>query len=101
MPPFVPLPPDRVYTFENFPLGVVPQHQEIFYPGITNGWNQRLTIYTGELAVGHGSESETVRLNFQYPVLGFFNLVGAGTAIGIFPMNDPSFNQFRSAVANV
>ena len=49
----------------------------------------------------HGTESHLVNLCFQYPVLGFFNLPGAGTAIGIFPINDPSFNQFVSAVANV
>jgi hypothetical protein len=29
-----------------------------------------------------------------------FQLPGGGNAIGIFPINDPSFNQFRSAVAN-
>jgi hypothetical protein len=36
-----------------------------------------------------------------YPVLGFFNKPGGGTAIGIVPLNDPTFNQFRSAVTNV
>jgi hypothetical protein len=51
--------------------------------------------------VFHGTESRLVNLSFQYAVLGFFYLPGAGTAIGIFPINDPSFNQFVSAVANV
>ena len=55
---------------------------------------KRLTIYTGEIVVAKDDSS------FMYPVLGFFNAPGGGTAIGILPINDSPANQFRSAVGN-
>jgi hypothetical protein len=71
-----------------------PQHQQLIYSDPEDGFDQRLTIYTGEILVGENDST------FMYPVLGFFNAPGGGTAIGILPINDPPPNQFRSAVAN-
>jgi hypothetical protein len=98
-----PGPPDRIYTVENLVPDVKPQHQQLVYSDPEDGFPQRLTIYTGEIWVGHGSEEEIVTLTFQYPILGFFNIPppSGGTAIGIVPINYPPSNQFRSAVANV
>jgi len=101
MPFFPIIPPfrvSRVYNFEDFPhqIGHVtnPQHQQLIYSDPEDGFPQWLTIYTGEIVVGKDDSS------FMYPVLGFFNAPGGGTAIGILPINDPPPNQFRSAVGN-
>jgi hypothetical protein len=58
-------------------------------------------MYTGEIAVGHGSGSHAVELLFEYPVLGFFNNPVGGVSVGILPINDIETNQFRSSIAVV
>jgi hypothetical protein len=89
--------PDRVYTFENLEFNTMPQHQEILYrDASTAGFDHRLTIYTGAIWVGHGTEEHLVDLDFQYPLLGCFDVSGIATAIGILPIGP----EFRSAVAN-
>lgn len=97
LPPSVTI--DRVYTNFDIYTNIRPQHQQIIYDDPEDRFSQRLTIYMGEIAVEHGTGDASVSLNFQYPVLGFFNAPGGGVAVGILPINDIMFNQFRSSIA--
>ena len=72
MPFFPIIPPfrvSRVYTFEDLAQEnghvVNPQHQRLIYSDPEDGFDQRLTIYTGEILVGENDST------FMYPVLGF------------------------------
>jgi len=80
------------------------QHQQLYYFDKGDECDQRMTIYTGELAVAHGTESHQVVVDFEYPLLARFPPVGAGPRVGIFPINGPpppggGLPHFRSAVA--
>ena len=61
----MPLVPDRVYTFEDLVSVAPPQHQEVIYFDRTDGFDYRLTIYTGEIV----AERTTAEFTFRYPVL--------------------------------
>jgi hypothetical protein len=61
---------------------------------------QRLTTYTGELALNNSAAGSHDDYSFEYPVLGTFDPGGVAT-IGIFPINVAGIPQFRSAVADV
>src|SRR5688572_20897798 len=74
-----------------------PQHTRIqIDPSIV------LTIYTGELNIGHGAGADRSQLTIEYPVLGFFfnpeqQPPHQDGLIGIIPIPDQV--QFLSAVA--
>jgi hypothetical protein len=74
------------------------QHQLFAFADPSDSYStQRRTIYSGIIPMGSvpfaGGEVEYI---FQFPVLALFE---PAKAVGIIPLNDPSSNQFRSAVA--
>jgi hypothetical protein len=80
------------------------QHQQYSFVDPTEPLiQQRMTIYTGEIPIGHGEGEDAVTVELEYPLLGRFP-PGPAQIVGIFPMHDPTLGgglpEFRSAVAD-
>jgi hypothetical protein len=57
------------------------------------------TVYTGKIQITHGAESTGTQIDFQYPLLGFFQENNGMLTVGIIPIDQEGGQQFLGAAA--
>jgi hypothetical protein len=76
---------------------VKPQHIRTIITDSTSKTDSILTIYTGQLSIGHGAGDDRKGVDIVYPILGLF-IDTAGKAVpGIVPLLSAA--EFKGAVA--
>jgi hypothetical protein len=85
----------RIYDVNSFFLGNPTHIRTSFKDEIRNKAVVK-TVYTGIIEIGHGAEDTSTGIEFQYPLLGFFDNNGTLTP-GIIPIDHE--RQFLGAAA--
>jgi hypothetical protein len=69
-----------------------PQHMRTAYLDPTIGQGQDLTVYTGELEIGHGAGKDRTGYTIEYPILGLFVDTDNNLILGIISIGGSNNN---------